>query len=122
MADNTMGMQVASGSATDVPVTDVLKLPGSIGDGHKEFMDIVALIDSGASGFAYISRHFVEKHGLAVQNKSKVIPVHAVDGSPVGVGSITKEFQCSLRLGDHQESISLDVIDCAHADILLARG
>ena len=82
--------------------------------------EIRVLVDSGATGFAFISTTLVTKLGLSLVEKSTPTPVFTADGGPLGSGRITHEVQdVALEIDGTVSRIALDVIVTPHADIIL---
>lgn len=77
-----------------------------------------ALIDSGAQ-INVISSTFLRSYPLSTVNLWRPISVTNVDGTPNRLGKVTQKTVQLLRIGNHQESIELHVVDLPDVDIIL---
>lgn len=78
----------------------------------------LVMIDSGATA-EFINHRLVEQLGLTPQKKTYPRPLYTVDGSKIKGGSVKNEVTITLKLGDHSERVTLDVVDIGRHDIIL---
>jgi len=78
---------------------------------------VSVMIDSGASG-NFMAKQLVDLCGLPVARTSKGLTVTLADGN---VRPCDSSVSVTLRMGKHQETMALRVIDLPHHDIILGK-
>jgi len=64
-----------------------------------------ALIDSGATGYAFIDRAFAERHNFPLFELKEPPLLTGIDGRPVSSGAITHTTKIGLAINNHYEII-----------------
>ncbi|KAG8935233.1 hypothetical protein FRC01_005489 [Tulasnella sp. 417] len=100
------------------PKSDHFILEGSITVDNASVQPI-CLLDTGASGHAFIDYRFVKSSGLRSQPLPSPIPVSSVDGSPLRNGPITHFVPATFALGSHTENLDLYVTSLGHYNVVL---
>ncbi|KAH7279800.1 hypothetical protein KP509_37G037600, partial [Ceratopteris richardii] len=73
-------------------------------------LSLIALVDSGASS-CFINEGLVNKHGIPILRKNKLVVAKVVDGQPLASGNITMETTpLRVHLDDHESHICFNVI------------
>lgn len=67
------------------------------------------LIDTGASGYAFISDSFAQTHNLPLTPLSAPIALETFDGRPVVFGNMTHKTTLDISIGTHSERMPLFV-------------
>ena len=76
----------------------------------------MAMLDSGSAG-SFISPRLVERHSLPTTPRERPLQVTHVQGGTVGL--VTEQVVCRMDIGDHHETVTLDVVPLGkHAVIL----
>lgn len=83
-----------------------------------ESLDVLAMIDSGASG-SFIGLDFARRANIQLTKKSTPIPITTIDGSSISSGPITSHLVSTISLGAHAESIQLEATSLGHYDVVL---
>ena len=65
------------------------------------------LIDTGASGYAFISDSFAQTHNLSLTPLSAPIVLETFDGRPVVSGNLTHKTTLDISMGTHSERMPL---------------
>jgi len=78
----------------------------TIVDNHNEIRSR-ALIDSGATGYAFIDKAFAEPHNFPVFELKEPRPLTVINGRPVSSGAITHITKIGLSINNHHEMIPL---------------
>ena len=78
-----------------------------------------ALVDSGATGFAFIDEKFVRHHKLRVQPLKITRILEVVDGRPISSGSITHYLETTINIGGHSECARFFVTRLGHYPIVV---
>jgi len=76
----------------------------TIVDNHNEIRSH-ALIDSGATGYAFIDKAFAERHKFPFFELKEPRPLTVIDGRPVSSGAITHITKIGLSINNHHEMI-----------------
>jgi len=76
----------------------------TIVDNHNEIRSH-ALIDSGATGYAFIDKAFAEPHNFPLFELKEPQPLTVIDGRPVSSGAITHITKIGLSINNHHEMI-----------------
>jgi predicted aspartyl protease len=77
------------------------------------------LIDSGATGYAFIDKDFTCHHHLALHLLKSLRNHTSIDRRPLTSGAITYITCTRLTIRNHQEDIPLFVIKLGHYPIIL---
>ena len=78
-----------------------------------------ALIDNGATGYAFIDKDFVCHHHLPLLPLKKPRRLEVIDGRPVSSGTITHYVKAQLKINDHLEEALFFVTKLGHYPIVL---
>jgi hypothetical protein len=78
-----------------------------------------ALIDNGATGYAFIDQDFVCHHHLPQLLLKKPRRLEVIDGRPVSSGKITHYIKARLKINGHLEEALLYVTKLGHYPIVL---
>jgi hypothetical protein len=79
------------------------------------------MIDSGASGYAFINETFTQSHSLPLQPLRYPRRLDVADGSPTSSGSITHLAELRLSVANHHESVPCFVTKLGHYPIILGK-
>jgi RNase H-like domain found in reverse transcriptase/Reverse transcriptase (RNA-dependent DNA polymerase)/Integrase zinc binding domain/Chromo (CHRromatin Organisation MOdifier) domain/gag-polyprotein putative aspartyl protease len=107
---------VSSTTTPDPEYAPLILLRIRIWDGSKYNL-AYALVDSGAQG-SIINREFAEMHNLPFKVKSKPMKLILADGESTRDGEVTHYVPVKLKVGDHEEILSLDVSTIGYDAIL----
>lgn len=77
------------------------------------------LIDTGASGYAFISDSFAQSHNLPLTPLSAPIVLETFDGRPVVSGNLTHKTTLDISIGPNSERMPLLVTRLGHYPIVL---
>jgi hypothetical protein len=77
------------------------------------------MIDSGASGFAFIDSTFAQSYSLPLHALQYPRKLDVADGSPTSSGSITHLAKLRLDIANHHESVACFVTKLGHYPIIL---
>ena len=88
---------------------------------NQGWADAIALVDCGAQG-GIINSNFVQKYSLPLIPKTTPVIYVFADGEGTNDGPSRNYSSFTLRVGNHQEVIALDVSLLHHEDILLGLG
>lgn len=77
------------------------------------------MIDTGASGFAFIDETFARHHQLPIFPLKTPRILEVIDGRPISSGQITSICQVPLQIGSHQEQIPLFVTKLGQYPLVL---
>jgi predicted aspartyl protease len=83
--------------------------------------DVKAMVDSGAQG-NYISPTTAKRLGLVTREKRNPYTLAMVDGTAIGQGDgkiVTETAPVRMRIGSHEERISLDVAEIGTHQVIL---
>ena len=78
-----------------------------------------ALVDCGATGFAFIDKEFVCDHNFPLFKLKKPHCLEVIDGRPIESGLITHMTKLKMTITSHQEKIPLFVTKLGHYCIVL---
>ncbi len=82
-------------------------------------LELTAMIDSGAA-LNLISRSLIKKHNLPTQPCIPPIQIKAIDNTLIGEGITQRTRTLTMTVGlFHQESITLDVVNSSHHEVIL---
>jgi len=76
----------------------------TIVDNHNEIRSH-GLIDSGATGYAFIDKAFAERHNFPLFELKEPQPLTVMDRRPVSFGAITHITKIGLSINNHHEMI-----------------
>jgi len=76
----------------------------TIVDNHNEIRSHT-LIDSGATGYAFIDKAFAERYNFPLFELKEPRPWTVIDGQPVSSGAITQIIKIGLSINNHHEMI-----------------
>ena len=77
-----------------------------------------ALIDSGATA-SFIHPRLVQEQGLVTCKKEIPMTLRVIDGRDISSGKVDKEVRLRMKIGSHQEEITLDVADIGNHPLIL---
>jgi hypothetical protein len=80
------------------------------------------MINSGASGYAFIDLTFTQSHSLPLQTLRYPRRLDVADGSPISSGSITHLAELRLNIANHHESAPCFVTKLGHYPIILGKA
>ncbi|KAL0154660.1 hypothetical protein M9458_048923, partial [Cirrhinus mrigala] len=105
--------------AVSVNTSSTIQLPVVLHVANQT-ITTTALIDSGAAG-NFISAEFARKHNIALTPFSSFLAVEALDGRPLGEGSVQNVTETiRMHIGAlHKESIQFYTIQSAHHKLIL---
>jgi len=78
-----------------------------------------ALIDSGATGIAFIDENFARHHQLPLVPLPNPRSLEVIDGHPISSGDITHTTTVKLSINEHQEELPMFVTQLGHYPIVL---
>jgi predicted aspartyl protease len=78
-----------------------------------------ALIDSGATGFAFIDEEFTTSHGLPLYSLKDPQELEVIDGRPIESGLVTAITKVKLTIHQHIEEIPMFVTKLGHYPVVL---
>lgn len=79
----------------------------------------VALVDCGATGFAFIDESFARHHHLPLHRLSHPRNLEVIDGRPIDSGPITHVAKFPLNIHGHKENLIAFVTKLGHYPIVL---
>ena len=117
-------LRVSAVSLTEVELTeDQLDGKQNINSCTLSFGDIRiqtrALIDCGATGYAFIDEGFARKYQILRFHLKKSRIVEVIDGRPTASGDITHLAKATLSIQEHHENLSMFITALGHYPILL---
>ena len=86
---------------------------------NEETISIHTLIDTGASGFAFINEDFVRRHDIKTQTLKNPRRLEVIDGRPIQSGTITQIAHLELIINGHKEKAPFFVTKLGHYPIVL---
>ena len=78
-----------------------------------------ALVDCGATGFAFIDEEFARDHNFPLFKLKKPHCLEVIDGRPIESGLITHMTKLKMTIAGHQEKIPLFMTQLGHYSIVL---
>ena len=78
-----------------------------------------ALIDCGATGYAFIDEDFARRNNLPLHRLHTPRTLHVIDGRPSASGAITHITKVRLRIREHQVEIPMFVTRLGQYPIVL---
>jgi len=89
-------------------------------NGHISGIPVRIMMDSGAEG-NYISKSFQQRHNIKTQQKEIPYEVTDVNGEGIGQNSLidTETILSCLKIGTHEEWLTLDPISMEHHEIIV---
>lgn len=78
-----------------------------------------ALVDCGATGYAFIDEDFVRRHNLPLFNLRQPRALEVIDGRPILSGDITHITKLRLNINSHIEELPMFVTKLGHYPIVL---
>ncbi|KAH0606111.1 uncharacterized protein H6S33_003772, partial [Morchella sextelata] len=91
----------------------------SVSQNPDSFIPTYALIDTEASGYAFIDESFVRHNNLAMTPLRKSRQVDVMDGRPIQSGEITHIVNVLLDIHGHRETASCFVTKLGHYPIVM---
>ncbi|KAH0611537.1 uncharacterized protein H6S33_010802 [Morchella sextelata] len=112
-------LPAAAAVSEDKMSEDSLVVTCSVSQNPDSFIPTYALIDTGASGYAFIDESFVRHNNLAMTPLRKSRQVDVMDGRPIQSGEITHIVDVSLDIHGHREIASCFVTKLGHYPIVM---
>ena len=78
-----------------------------------------ALVDCGATGYAFIDEHSASRHNFPLFKLSSSRNLRVIDGRPIASGAITHITKLKLRIREHREEIPLFVTRLGQYPLIL---
>jgi len=78
-----------------------------------------ALVDSGATGYAFADEEFVRDHNLPMFKLKNPRSLEVIDGRPVESGAITHITKISANINGHKEELPMFITKLGHYPIVL---
>ena len=78
-----------------------------------------ALIDCGATGYAFVDEEFVRNHNLPLYKLKTPRSLEVIDGRPIESGLITHLTRLRMSIDSHQEDIPMFVTKLGHYPVVL---
>src|SRR5690606_12972009 len=78
-----------------------------------------ALIDCGATGFAFVDKDFASQHNLPLFPLREPRALEVIDGRPISSGDITHICKVPFKVNDHFEHLPMFVTSLGHYPIVL---
>ncbi|KAH0610200.1 uncharacterized protein H6S33_011727 [Morchella sextelata] len=91
----------------------------SISQDKNSFIPTYALIDTGASGYAFIDESFVRHNNLIMTPLKMPRHIDVIDGRPIKSGKITHIVDVSLDIHGHRETAPCFVTKLGHYPIVM---
>jgi hypothetical protein len=86
---------------------------------NDKTISVNTLIDTGASGFAFIDEEFIRRHNIATFALKTHRHLEVIDGRPIQSGAITQVAHLNLEINGHKEKSSFFVTKLGHYPIVL---
>lgn len=90
----------------------------TINDSHRSIRTH-ALVDCGATGFAFIDEEYVRHHNLPLYPLKKPRTVEVIDGRPIKSGEIRYMTKITMTIDKHVEEIPMFITNLGHYPIVL---
>jgi len=78
-----------------------------------------AMIDTGATGFAFIDENFVRQHKFPCYRLNPPRDLEVIDGGPIESGQITHHTKISCQIQDHTEMLPAFITKLGHFSLVL---
>jgi predicted aspartyl protease len=78
-----------------------------------------ALIDCGATGYAFIDQDFAHRHELPLRPLKTPRALEVIDGRKISSGDITRLAEAHLSIHEHREKLPIFVTKLGHYPIVL---
>src|SRR5690606_20066798 len=78
-----------------------------------------ALIDCGATGYAFVDEEFARHHHLPLYSLKNPRDIDVIDGRPIESGQVTHLAKSNLTINGHTEAIVIFVTKLGHYPIVL---
>jgi len=78
-----------------------------------------AMINTGATGFAFIDENFVRQHNLPRYTLNPPRDLEVIDGRPIESGQITHITKISCQIQDHTETLSAFITKLGRSSLVL---
>ena len=78
-----------------------------------------ALIDSGATGYAFIDEEFAFSRGLPLYRLKEPRELEVIDGKPIESGKVTAITKVKMIIDKHVEEIPMFVTRLGHYPVVL---
>lgn len=78
-----------------------------------------ALVDTGATGFAFIAKDFVRLHSLPLQALKDPRIIEIIDRRPIDSGAVTHIVRLGLNIHGHEEEVPFFVTSLEHYPLVL---
>jgi hypothetical protein len=101
-----------------LPPNDHLVVTGTLHAAGRA-IPMRALIDSGATGVAFVDAAFERLHKLPMRELHPRQELEVVDGRPIASGPITQCAMAELTIAGHRESIDMYVTSLGHYPLVL---
>jgi predicted aspartyl protease len=79
----------------------------------------VALVDCGATGYAFVNESFARHHNLPLHRLREERVVEVIDGRPIETGPITHLAKLPLNIHGHREQLPAFVTQLGHYPLVL---
>src|SRR6266566_2610671 len=86
---------------------------------NEERISVSTLIDTGATGFAFIDEDFTGSHHLHLYKLKKPRHLEVIDGRPIQSGAITHLAYLEIEINEHKEKSPFFVTKLGHYPIVL---
>lgn len=96
-----------------------LVVPSFIKSGNNNVIDSPAMIDSGATGQAFIDSHFARTHSIPLTQLPSPCTVTAFDGKTPEAGPITHFATVDLSIDNHRERLTCYATDLGDYPLIL---
>ena len=108
-------------SSLDEIHSDHLVLPCTITGQNKHQIKTSAMIDSGATGTAFVDSSFVQDNNLKINLLPQPLRLRVVDGRPSSAGDITTTTTFALDIKGHTETLTAFVTKLHNYNIILGK-
>ena len=82
-------------------------------------LEVHALIDCGASGFAFVDEEFAHQQNFPLSTLKTPQVVEVIDGRPISSGDITQIAKIPMTIGEHKEELPTFVTQLGHYPLVL---
>src|SRR5258706_2653106 len=91
----------------------------SINTDTKSSLHSHALIDCGATGYAFVDENFARYHNLPLYPLKTERVIEVIDGTPIESGTVKYLTKVKMHIGQHEEYIPMFVTQLGHYPIVL---